>query len=88
MGASGRACRLSEARFARIYKPRADDPRPYAELIMRLGAGDLFGDVVWLAGHGCDANVTLDEAAALIGSYQDSPERAALLVRLAALHHP
>jgi hypothetical protein len=76
------------ARFARIYHPKPDDPRPYADLMARIGAGDLFADVIWLGAHGCNANVTIGEAEALAGSYQDSPERAALLARLAALHRP
>ena len=40
----------------------------------------------WLASHGCDADGALDEATALVGTYQDSPERTAMLASLRRLH--
>jgi hypothetical protein len=41
---------------------------------------------VWAAGHGCEAEPELSEAEELVGTYQDSPARAAMLARLAKLH--
>jgi len=75
------------ARFANIYRPTADDPRSYHELLDRIGGADLIGDVVWLASHGCEAEALLDDTEALIRTYQDSPARADMLARLSALHH-
>src|SRR5581483_6674622 len=71
--------------FAHTYLPAADDPRPYRELLERLGEGGPFEELAWLAGHGCDATAELDQADSLVRAYQDSPERAAMLARLAAL---
>ncbi len=82
----GAAQGVLHKQFIKIYRPKADDPRPYSELLERLGAGDPFGDLVWLASHRCNAEAGLSEAADLIRAYQDSPARAAMLVRLAQLH--
>ncbi|MGA2568038.1 MAG: hypothetical protein ABSF41_14565 [Pseudolabrys sp.] len=42
--------------------------------------------LTWLAGHGCEAEPELSEAEELIRTYQDSPERAAMLATLEKLH--
>lgn len=72
--------------LSRIHRPKPDQPMPYRELLERLGTGDQFGAVIWLAAHGCDADAGLSEAEELIRTYQDSPARTAMLARLAALH--
>ena len=72
--------------LARIHRPKPDQPMPYKELLERLGTGDQFGAVIWLASHGCDADAGLTEAEDLIRTYQDSAARTAMLARLAALH--
>jgi hypothetical protein len=72
--------------FARIYRPPADDPRPYQELLERLGIGSPLIALQWVAAHGCNADDELTEAETLVRSYQDSPVRAAMLTRLAELH--
>jgi hypothetical protein len=69
--------------FGKIYRPGANDPQPYRELLERLGTGRPLPALVWLAANGCDSNATLDEAETLIRTYQDSAERAAMLARLA-----
>jgi hypothetical protein len=46
----------------KVYRPTADDPRPYSELLERLGAGEPLTALQWLAGHGCDAEAELGEA--------------------------
>lgn len=71
--------------LARVYRPRADDPRPYSELLDRLGLGEQLPALKWLASHGCDAESELSEAEMLVRSYQDSPARAAMLASLAQL---
>jgi hypothetical protein len=72
--------------FAKIYRPHADDPRPYQELLGRLGRGGHFSALIWLASHGCDADAAVGEAEALLRAYQDSPARTAVLAELAQLH--
>jgi hypothetical protein len=72
--------------FARIHRPKPEQPMRYRELLDRLGTGDQFGATIWLASHGCDAETGLNEAESLINTYQDSPARAAMLAKLAALH--
>jgi hypothetical protein len=72
--------------LSKTYRPKADDPRPYSELLDRLGAYQPLSALTWLAGHGCDAKRELSEAEDLIRSYQDSPKRAAMLATLAQLH--
>ena len=74
--------------FDGIYRPRADDPRPYSELLARLGTGEQFQALIWLLSHGCGDHVPLAEAEALIRTYQDSPERSAMLQRLAQARRP
>jgi hypothetical protein len=70
----------------KVYRPTADDPRPYSELLERLGAGEPLAALQWLAAHGCDAETELGEAEQVVRAYQDSPERQAMLASLAALH--
>ncbi len=72
--------------FTRVYRPGpSDEPRPYSELLERLGNGEQLPDLVWLAGHGCDAGPELSEAVALVNAYQDSPGRAEMLAELIRL---
>ncbi len=73
--------------LAPVYRPRADDPRPYRELIEQLGGGNPFAALEWLAAHGCDADAELSQAEDIIRSYQDSPRKAAMLAVLAQLRH-
>ena len=77
---------LREDDLDKVYRPTADDPRPYSELLERLGAGEPLTALQWLAGHGCDAEAELSLAEAVVGAYQDSPERQAMLASLVALH--
>jgi hypothetical protein len=79
------ALRIVDARIAQTYRPKADDPRQYRELLSRLGAGDPLTALQWLARHGCDAEPELGDAETLVRSYQDSPDRTAMLARLAQL---
>lgn len=72
--------------LAKVYRPTPDDPRRYSELLDRLGAYEPLTALVWLAGHGCEAEPELSEAEEVIGSYQDSPQRAAMLATLDKLH--
>ena len=72
--------------FAKVLQPKPDDPRRYSELLDRLGAYEPLTALVWLAGHGCDAEGELSEAEAVIRTYQDLPARAAMLATLAQLH--
>jgi hypothetical protein len=75
------------AEIARTHRPSADDPRPYRELLDRLGRNAAHLPALqWLAAHGCEAEAALDETQALIATYQDSPERAAMLASLERLH--
>jgi hypothetical protein len=79
---------LSELRgqFARIYRPAStDEPRPYSELLQRLGTSEQLPDLIWLARHGCAADTELNEAIALVSAYQDSADRTKMLATLTAL---
>ena len=79
---------LSElhGQFTKVYRPGTnDEPRPYSELLERLGNGEHLPDLVWLAGHGCDAGQELDEAIALVNAYQDFPGKAEMLAELTRL---
>jgi hypothetical protein len=79
---------LSElhGQLAKVYRPGAnDEPRPYSELLERLGNGEQLPDLIWLAAHGCTAAAELDEAMAAVNAYQDSPGRAEMLATLAQL---
>jgi hypothetical protein len=72
--------------LTRIYRPRSDDPRPYGELLERMGTGKPLEALGWLAVHGCDTNAGVSEAEVLVSAYQDSPDRAAMLATLGGLH--
>ncbi|HEY1473047.1 MAG TPA: hypothetical protein VGF53_03080 [Pseudolabrys sp.] len=72
--------------IVKVYRPKADDPRPYSELLERLGAYEPLTALTWLAGHGCEAEPELSEAEELVRTYQDSPARTAMLGTLASLH--
>jgi hypothetical protein len=79
---------LSElhGQFAKVYRPGPnDEPRPYSELLERLGNGEQLPDLVWLAGHGCSAEAELDQAIALANAYRDSPGRAEMIATLTRL---
>jgi hypothetical protein len=79
---------LSElhGQFTKVYRPGPnDEPRPYSELLERLGNGEQLPDLIWLAGHGCDAGPELTEAVALVNAYRDSPGRAEMLAELTRL---
>jgi hypothetical protein len=71
--------------FSKIYRPKADDPRPYRELLDRLGVHAPLTALIWIAKNGCDADAELTEAEAMVRTYQDSPARAAMLAELARL---
>jgi len=70
-----------------IYRATPDDPRPYQELEERMGTGEPLVALIWLARHGCPAGDQLGEAEELVRTYQDSPERAAMLATLGELKH-
>jgi hypothetical protein len=72
--------------FGSIYRPKADDPRSYQELLGRLGRGEQFIALRWLASHGCDADAELSQAESLIGAYQPSPDGGLILGQLERLH--
>jgi hypothetical protein len=65
--------------LAKIYRPKADDPRSYSELLDRMGTGHPLRALGWLHQHGCDTKVEMGEAEELVGAYQDSPRRAEML---------
>ncbi|HEY4139833.1 MAG TPA: hypothetical protein VGM57_00375 [Pseudolabrys sp.] len=69
----------------KVLRPKADDPRPYRELIDRLGVYEPLTALLWLASHGCDAQAELNETAEVIRTYQPSPASAAMLDRLTQL---
>jgi hypothetical protein len=73
--------------LTKVYRPRAgDEPRPYCDLLARLGAYDPLTALKWMAGHGCNAETELSQAEDVVGAYQDSPARTAMLAALAQLH--
>jgi hypothetical protein len=72
--------------FAKVYRPGPnDEPRPYSELLERLGNGEQLPDLIWLARQGCDAGPELGEAMALVNAYRHSPARADMLAELTRL---
>ena len=71
--------------LSKAYRPKADDPRPYSDLLGRLGIHDPLNALTWVAGHGCEAEAELRDAEEVVRSYQDSSERAAMLATLAKL---
>jgi hypothetical protein len=72
--------------FMKVYRPGPnDEPRPYSELLERLGNGEQLPDLIWLAGHGCAAEPELSEAVALVNAYRDSPGRTEMLAMLTRL---
>jgi hypothetical protein len=79
---------LSElhGQFTKVYRPGPnDEPRPYSELLERLGNGEQLPDLIWLAGHGCAAEPELNEAVMLVNAYRDSPGRDTMLATLTQL---
>ena len=81
-----RAGKLIRARFAMVYRPKPEDRMPYKEFLDRVGELSPLDDLLWLAGQGCDMDPLLTETESLIGAYQDTPGRAAMLAKLASLH--
>jgi hypothetical protein len=72
--------------FTKVYRPGPNnEPRPYSELLARLGNGEQLPDLIWLAGHGCAAGPELNEALTLVNAYRDSPGRAEMLATLMQL---
>jgi hypothetical protein len=72
--------------FTSVYRPGAnDEPRPYSELLERLGTSEYLPALIWFARQGCAAEAELNEAIALINAYRDSPGRAEILATLTAL---
>jgi hypothetical protein len=71
--------------IAGTYRPKADDPRPYSELLDRMGVGQPLHALVWLGEHGCAMPGIVDDAETLVRSYQDSRGRAEMLAALAKL---
>ena len=70
--------------FARVYRPKPEDePRPYSELLERLGGTEPLTVLVWLGEHGCAPEAQLRDAEAMIGTYRDSPGKARMLAKLA-----
>jgi hypothetical protein len=80
------ALRALHGQLETIYRPGDGDPRPYEELLDRLGNGEQFSALKWLVDQGCEAEVVLGEAEDLVRAYQDSPDRAAMLATLTRLH--
>jgi hypothetical protein len=72
--------------FGGIYRPKPDDPRSFQELLGRLGRGEQFIALRWLASRGCDADAELSDAASLIGAYQPSPDSGLIQGQLERLH--
>jgi hypothetical protein len=70
-----------------IERPAENDPRSYSVLLQQMGGDAPLTALQWLASHGCDANSALDEAQRLVRAFQDSPERAAMLAKLAQSRH-
>jgi hypothetical protein len=72
--------------FTKVYRPGPnDEPRPYSELLERLGNGEQLPDLIWLAANGCSAEAELNEAVALVNAYQDSPGKREMLATLTRL---
>jgi hypothetical protein len=72
--------------FVKTYRPGPnDEPRPYSELLGRLGNGEQLATLIWLAGHGCEAKPELGEAIALVSAYGNAPGQAAMLAELTRL---
>jgi hypothetical protein len=80
------ALRQVHRELSGIYRPKRDDPRPYSELLERMGNGHPLRALEWLHQHSCDTRTELGEAEELVGAYQDSPGWAAMLSRLGELH--
>ena len=80
------ALRNLHKQFGGIYRPKADDPHSYQEPLGRLGPGEHFIALRWLASHGCDADAELNEAESLIGAYQPSPDSGLIRGQLEQLH--
>ncbi len=85
-----RLCRAAldavHADVGKVYRPKPDDPRPYSELLDRLGIYRPLTALVWLAGHGCEAEPELIEAEEVIRTYQDSLQRGLMLSDLERVH--
>jgi hypothetical protein len=69
-----------------VYRPKPNDPRPYQELLDRMGTGEPLRALTWLSPRGCDTEPEVTEAEELVRSYQDSPDRQSMLATLSGLH--
>jgi len=76
------ALREAHRELAAIYRPTDTDPRPYRELLDRMGTGKPLEALIWLTSHGCETSTETAEAETLLRAYQDSPNRAAMLRQL------
>ena len=74
------------ADVGKVYRPTPDDPRPYRDLLDRLGIYKPLTALVWLAGHGCEAEPELSEAEEVVHAYQPSPQSGLMLSTLERLH--
>ena len=72
--------------FDEAYRPTADNPLSYTDLVERLGAGHPLMALQWFAIEGCDAERELSAAEALVRAYGEAPQRAEILDALARLH--
>lgn len=80
------APRFIRTDMAKTYRPMAADPRSFDELLSRLGAHEPLTALIWLAGHGCDAEAEISAAEDLIGAYKSSFDRDVMLAALTKLH--
>jgi hypothetical protein len=82
----GAALRQVHRELSAIYRPKRDDPRPYSELLERMGNGHPLRALEWLHQRDCNTRTELGDAEELVGAYQDSPGWAAMLTRLGEMH--
>jgi hypothetical protein len=68
------AAKETGGNLKRQYRPSGNDPpRPYSDLIDRLGVGRPLTALVWLGEHGCDVAAEARDAHELVSAWQDSP---------------
>ena len=78
---------LAEVRreLASAFRPPSTEVRPFARLLIDTAKGEPLEALQWLASHGCAADGELADAQSLVGAYEDSPSRAAMLQSFSAL---
>ena len=76
------ASREVHRELAAIYRPTDTDPRPYQDLLERMGTGKPLEALIWLTSRGCDTATETAEAETLLRAYQDLPDRTAMLQQL------